>query len=97
MNHIFTLNDESQIREERRINTMKKTLIVGLILFAGCAGGNYSSQKDNFDMSICNKIPLSVEEYQAMDPKDKANKISCADLERCASISGQTPPNIPCE
>lgn len=78
---------------------MKKILILALILFAGCAGENYSSQKgaNDFDMSICNKIPLSVEQYEAMDPKGKANKISCADLERCASISGQTPPNVPCE
>ena len=73
-------------------------LVTGAIALGACAGQNQQAQKDDgFDMSICNKIPVSVEAYEAMDPKDKQNKISCADLERCASYMGNdTPPNVPC-
>lgn len=78
---------------------MKKIVIVSLMLILGCAGGSYSSKEgDGFDMSICNNIPLGIEEYEAMDPEIKAQKISCADLERCSAIAGQAaPPDVPCE
>jgi hypothetical protein len=77
---------------------MKKILIVGLILFAGCAGGNYSPTETTgqFDPSTCKNIPLGMEEYQALGGKGKL--IKCSDLERCAAYyGGETPPNIPCE
>ncbi|MGH7901244.1 MAG: hypothetical protein ACRENZ_05845 [Thermodesulfobacteriota bacterium] len=74
------------------------SIAILILLFLGCAGGSYSSNEgDDFDASICRNIPLGVEEYQALDPSIKAQKISCADLERCAALSGQTPPDIPCE
>lgn len=81
---------------------MKKILIVGLILFTGCAGGNYSSSSSKedsgqFNPDTCANIPLSIEEYQALGSSGKKQIIKCSDLERCASISGQTPPDIPCE
>ncbi len=78
---------------------MKPTLIAIILLALGCAGGGYSSREsDGFDMSICNNIPLSIEEFEAMDPETKAQKISCADLERCSAIEGQAaPPDVPCE
>ncbi len=78
---------------------MKRLLIAVLLLFVGCAGGSYSSKEgDGFDMSICNNIPLGVEQFEAMDPESKAQKISCADLERCSAIAGQAaPPDVPCE
>jgi len=78
---------------------MIKIVVLNLVLLLlGCAGGTYSSDEgDDFDASICRNIPLGVEEYQALDPSIKAQKISCADLERCAALSGQTPPDIPCE
>ncbi len=78
---------------------MKRILIVTLFLFVGCAGGSYSSKEgDGFDMSICNKIPIGIEKYEAMDPESKAQKISCADLERCSALAGQAaPPDVPCE
>ncbi|MDA2921579.1 hypothetical protein MYX76_19145, partial [Desulfobacterota bacterium AH_259_B03_O07] len=72
---------------------MKRMLIVTLFLFVGCAGGSYSSKEgDGFDMSICNNIPIGIEEYEAMDPESKAQKISCADLERCSALAGQAAP-----
>ncbi|MCI0454249.1 MAG: hypothetical protein L0Y68_04540 [Candidatus Dadabacteria bacterium] len=77
---------------------MKKILIVGLILFAGCAGATNSSKQDTgqFDPETCKNIPLGMEEYQALGGKGKL--IKCSDLERCAAYyGGQTPPNIPCE
>jgi len=78
---------------------MKRMLIVTLFLFVGCAGGSYSSKEgDGFDMSICNNIPLGIEQFEAMDPESKAQKISCADLERCSALAGQAaPPDVPCE
>ena len=78
---------------------MKKTLIAITFLMLGCAGGSYSSKENKgFDMSICNNIPLSIEDFEAMDPETKAQKISCADLERCSAIAGQAaPPDVPCE
>jgi hypothetical protein len=78
---------------------MKMPLIAIVFLILGCAGGSYSSKKgDGFDMSICNNIPLSIEDFEAMDPEIKAQKISCADLERCSAIAGQAaPPDVPCE
>jgi len=74
-------------------------LVAGAFVLGACAGQNQQAQQDDgFDMSICNNIPVSVEAYEAMDPADKQNKISCADLERCASYMGNdTPPNVPCE
>lgn len=76
-----------------------KALVIGALALGACAGQNESAQQDDhFDMSICNNIPVSVEAYEAMDPKSKQDKISCADLERCASYMGNdTPPNVPCE
>jgi len=78
---------------------MKTMLIATFMMFIGCAGGSYSSKEgDGFDMSICNNIPIGIEAYEAMDPESKAQKISCADLERCSAIAGQAaPPNVPCE
>lgn len=78
---------------------MIKALIAIMFLILGCAGGSYSSKEgEGFDMSICNNIPLGIEEYEAMDPEIKAQKISCADLERCSAIMGQAaPPDVPCE
>jgi hypothetical protein len=79
---------------------MTSILIAILFLILGCAGGTYSSTEgdDGFDMRICNNIPLGIEEYEAMDPESKAQKISCADLERCSALAGQAaPPDVPCE
>ena len=78
---------------------MKKTLIAIAFLMLGCAGGSYSSKENKgFDMSICNNIPLSIEDFEAMDPETKAQKISCADLEKCSALMGQAaPPDVPCE
>jgi hypothetical protein len=78
---------------------MKKALIAIIFLMLGCAGGSYSSKETKgFDMSICNNIPLSIEEYEAMNPESKAQKISCADLEKCSALMGQpAPPDVPCE
>ena len=78
---------------------MKKTLIAITFLMLGCAGGSYSSKENKgFDMSICNNIPLSIEDFEAMDPETKAQKISCADLEKCSALMGQAaPPDVPCE
>jgi hypothetical protein len=78
---------------------MKRILVALISLILGCAGGSYSSKEvEGFDMSICNNIPLGIEEYEAMDPELKAQKISCADLERCSAIAGQAaPPDVPCE
>lgn len=77
---------------------IKIVMAIFLLLSICCAGGTYSSNEgDDFDASICRNIPLGVEEYEALDPSIKAQKISCADLERCAALSGQTPPDIPCE
>ena len=78
---------------------MKTIFIVGLILFAGCAGANTSSTQGpgEFDPATCKNIPLGIEEYEALDPSSKEKPIKCSDLERCAAIAGQTPPDIPCE
>jgi hypothetical protein len=83
----------------KRSTIMKEALIAIIFLTLGCAGGSYSSKESKgFDMSICNDIPLSVEAYEAMDPETKAQKISCADLEKCSAIMGQAaPPDVPCE
>jgi hypothetical protein len=92
------LNTISQNNSSNGEN-MKITIIAVICLLVGCAGGSYSSKEgDGFDMSICNNIPLGIEEYEAMDPEIKAQKISCADLERCSAIAGQAaPPDVPCE
>ena len=77
---------------------MKKLLVVPLFLLflSACAG--QSANQDNFDASVCNNIPVGVEKLAAIDPENKAFKISCADLERCTSIMGwDAPPNVPCE
>ncbi|HEX9666080.1 MAG TPA: hypothetical protein VGA95_05905 [Thermodesulfobacteriota bacterium] len=78
---------------------MKRILLAVIFLILGCAVGSYSSKEgEGFDMSTCNNIPLGIEEYEAMDPELKAQKISCADLERCSAIAGQAaPPDVPCE
>ena len=79
---------------------MKKIILAGLIFLSGCAGGGYSAHKDTngFQPNVCANIPFGVEGYQYLDPSLKNKKISCADVERCASLYGQgTPPNVPCE
>ncbi len=81
---------------------MKKMLILGVILFSGCAGGNYSTKQDTgqFDPNTCKNIPLGVEEYQkiGLGPSGEKKIIKCSDLEKCAAYyGGQIPPNIPCE
>lgn len=78
---------------------MKRIAIAGLILVSACAGGSYSttSSSDGFEPNICAKIPVGIEAYQYMDPSVKGQKISCADVERCAALYGGTPPNVPCE
>jgi len=75
---------------------MKKLLAVLFFLLIGCAG--QSAQQDDFDASICNRIPVGVEKLAAVDPENKEFHISCADLERCTSIMAwDAPPNIPCQ
>ncbi|HSC36045.1 MAG TPA: hypothetical protein VLG45_12275 [Thermodesulfobacteriota bacterium] len=76
-----------------------KALVIGAFALGACAAQNETAQQDDgFDMSICNNIPVGIEAYEAMDPASKQDKISCADLERCASYMGNdTPPNVPCE
>ncbi|MGI9553381.1 MAG: hypothetical protein ACR2NC_00530 [Thermodesulfobacteriota bacterium] len=74
---------------------MKKLLAVPLFLLIACAV--QSAQQDNFDASVCNKIPVGVEKLAAIDPENKEFSISCADLERCTSIMAwDAPPNVPC-
>lgn len=78
---------------------MKLFQLFGICLFVlsiGCAG-QQAAQDDGFDASICNNIPVGIESAVAMDPDNKAFKISCADLERCTSIMGwDAPPDVPC-
>ncbi|MCI0454961.1 MAG: hypothetical protein L0Y68_08215 [Candidatus Dadabacteria bacterium] len=79
---------------------MKRLVIVGLIFLSACAGGGYSntSNTEGFQPNVCAKVPIGIEAYQYMDPSVKSQKISCADLERCAALYGQgAPPNVPCE
>jgi len=81
---------------------MSKLLLAVLFLLAGCAGGSSPTDSTKgeggqFDPATCNNIPLSIEEYQALGSGGKIPLIKCSDLERCASISGQIPPDIPCE
>lgn len=78
---------------------MKTVLIAIAFSTLGCAGAGYSSREgDGFDMSICNNIPLSIEQFEAMNPETKTQKISCADLEKCSAIAGQpAPPDVPCQ
>jgi hypothetical protein len=73
-------------------------LVIGVLALGACAGQKQRAQQDDhFDMSICNNIPVGVEAYEAMNPKSKQDKISCADLEKCASYMGlDAPPNVPC-
>ena len=75
---------------------MKKLLAVSLFLLAACAGQN--TGQDDFDASICNKIPVGVEKLAAIDPNNPEFHISCDDLARCTSIMGwSAPPDIPCQ
>ncbi len=78
---------------------MKQILVVVplfILILSSCAG--QSSTQDNFDASVCNKIPVGVEKLAAIDPENKEFHISCADLERCTSVMGwDAPPNIPCQ
>ena len=79
---------------------MKRIILLGLILLSGCAGGGYLSYEDinGFQSNICANIPVGVEGFQYLDPSLKHLKISCADVERCASLYGYgTPLNVPCE
>jgi len=77
---------------------MKQSLVVVPLLFflSSCAG--QSASQDDFDASVCNKIPVGVEKLAAIDPDNKEFHISCADLERCTSVMGwDAPPNVPCQ
>ena len=80
----------------------RKSLFTGLVITAlalgACAGQNQMAQQSgHFNMSICNNIPVGVEDYEAINPASKQAKISCADLEECASYMGlSAPPNVPC-
>ena len=75
---------------------MKKLLAVPLFLLIACAG--QSAQQDGFDASICNQVPIGVEQLAAYDPENSEFKISCADLASCTSIMGwDAPPDIPCQ
>lgn len=77
---------------------MKKSLLVIPVLFFlfSCAG--QSAPQDDFDASVCNKIPVGPEKLAAIDPNNEEFHISCADLERCTSIMGwDAPPNVPCQ
>jgi hypothetical protein len=79
---------------------MKRLVIAGLILVLACAGGSYSTtgRSGGFQPNVCANIPIGVEAYRYMDPSVKGQKISCADLARCAALYGQgAPPNVPCE
>jgi hypothetical protein len=80
----------------------RKSLFTGVVIAAlalgACAGQIQMEQHSNqFNMSICNNIPVGVEDYEAINPASKQAKISCADLEECASYMGlSAPPNVPC-
>jgi hypothetical protein len=79
---------------------MKRLVIAGLLFLLACAGGSYSntSSTEGSQPNVCAKVPIGIEAYQYMDPSVKSQKISCADLERCAALYGQgAPPNVPCE
>ena len=79
---------------------MKKKAIVGLLLISACAGGSYSTTgtSKGFQPNVCAKVPVGVEAFQYLDPSVKGQKISCADVGRCAALYGTgTPPNVPCE
>ncbi len=73
-------------------------VVVSLFLFfiSSCAG--QSASQDDFNASVCNKIPVGVEKFAAIDPDNKEFHISCADLARCTSVMGwDAPPNVPCQ
>ena len=77
---------------------MKQSLVIVPVLFflISCAG--QSTPQDDFDASVCNKIPVGVEKLAAVDPENKEFHISCADLARCTSVMGwNAPPNVPCQ
>jgi len=77
---------------------MKKFMVIPLFLFVLGACAGQSATQDNFDASVCNKIPVGVEKLAAIDPDNKEFHISCADLERCTSLMGWgAPPNVPCQ
>ncbi|MGQ0794319.1 MAG: hypothetical protein ACT4NX_09610 [Deltaproteobacteria bacterium] len=82
---------------------MKRLAAVAtLILISGCAAGasyvaGHRAGAGEFQPSVCAKIPVGVETLQHLDPSLGHLRISCADLARCAALSGQgTPPNVPC-
>ncbi len=79
---------------------MKKIILFGLIFLSGCAGGGYlvSKNTNGFQPNVCANIPVGIEGFQYLDPSLKNKKISCADVERCASLYGYgTPLNVPCD
>jgi hypothetical protein len=77
---------------------MKIIAVAGLIFLLACVGGNYSTSKDSgYERNPCANIPVGIEAYQYMDPSVKGQKISCADVEACAALTGGTPANVPCE
>ena len=77
---------------------MKKLYLIPLLLFVLGACAGQSANQDNFDASVCSKIPVGVEKLAAVDPENKEFHISCADPERCTSVMGwDAPPNVPCQ
>lgn len=73
-----------------------RALVIGAFALGACAG-QQAAEEDGFDPSVCNNIPVGVEALAAADPEDKAFKISCADLERCAEMNAWgNVPDVPC-
>ncbi len=74
-----------------------RALVIGAFALGACAGQQQAAEEDGFDPSVCNNIPVGVEALAAADPEDKAFKISCADLERCAEMMAWgSVPDVPC-
>jgi len=75
-----------------------KALVIVAMVLGACAGQQQeAAEEDGFDPSICNNIPVGVEELAASDPENKEFSISCADLERCTDLMGwDAPPDVPC-
>ncbi len=72
--------------------------LFGFLLLSACAGGNYTSDGERIrQRDICAEIPVGIARFQYMDPSLKNLKISCADVARCAALTGGTPANVPCQ
>ncbi|HWP91273.1 MAG TPA: hypothetical protein VNN20_03615 [Thermodesulfobacteriota bacterium] len=74
--------------------------LFGFFLLSACAGGNYTSDEEHIKIrqrDICAEIPVGIARFQYMDPSLKNLKISCADVARCAALTGGTPANVPCQ